>query len=414
VTRSAHPRIALLLLTLLNLVNYVDRSVLFAVQPLVQSEFHLSDAQMGYVGSAFFIFYMCAAPLMGPLADRYSRRSIMFWGALLWSAATFLTAFTQSFSTLLIRHTLVGVGEASFVTISPTFLADIFPEQKRGQVLGWFYLAIPVGTALGYLVGGELGSGYGWRVPFYVAGVPGFLLAFLLLFLKEPTRGQFDTTRETVERTTFTGLVRNPAFWTATIGMAAMTFALGGLQVWMPTFLHRVRGYSLSRANLVFGLSTAFDGMTASLAGGWLGDRLLRRTRASYYLVSAASLGVALPAMWIALYTSGGRMLAGIVAAEFLLLLNTAPLNAAVINSVGAKIRASAIALNIFLIHLLGDAPSPWLIGYVSDHYSLGVAFLLPMFGIALSSAILFYGMKFAPEVRAPASPAESLRAREQ
>lgn len=413
-TRSAHPRIALLLLTLLNLVNYVDRSVLFAVQPLVQSEFHLSDAQMGYVGSAFFIFYMCAAPLMGPLADRYSRRSIMFWGALLWSAATFLTAFTQSFSTLLIRHTLVGVGEASFVTISPTFLADIFPEQKRGQVLGWFYLAIPVGTALGYLVGGELGSGYGWRVPFYVAGVPGFLLAFLLLFLKEPTRGQFDTTRETVERTTFTGLVRNPAFWTATIGMAAMTFALGGLQVWMPTFLHRVRGYSLSRANLVFGLSTAFDGMTASLAGGWLGDRLLRRTRASYYLVSAASLGVALPAMWIALYTSGGRMLAGIVAAEFLLLLNTAPLNAAVINSVGAKIRASAIALNIFLIHLLGDAPSPWLIGYVSDHYSLGVAFLLPMFGIALSSAILFYGMKFAPEVRALASPAESLRAREE
>lgn len=399
-SKKLYPRTALCLLTALNLLNYIDRSVLFAVQPLVQGEFHLSDAQVGQLTSAFFIFYMFAAPVMGPLADRYSRKWIIVAGAFLWSGATLLTAVTHDYHTLLIRHILVGVGEASFVTISPALVADLFPEQKRGSVLGVFYLAIPVGTAFGYLLGGHLGPAHGWRMPFYLAGAPGFLLAISLLFIPEPERGRFDSPRETRERGTLRGLARNPAFWTATLGMAAMTFALGGLEVWMPTFLHRVRGYTLERANIVFGLSTAFDGTTASLAGGWLGDWLLRRTKSSYYLISAVSMALGIPAMYVALYATGSRMLTGIVVAEFLLLLNTSPLNAAIINSVGANIRVTAIAIEVFVIHLLGDAPSPWLIGYVSDHYSLNYAFMLPIAGIALSSAILFYGMRFAPPVQ--------------
>lgn len=398
--KKLYPRTALLLLTALNLLNYIDRSVLFAVQPLIQTEFHLTDAQIGKLTSAFFIFYMFAAPVMGPLADRYSRKWIIVGGAFFWSAATLLTAVTHDYHTLLVRHILVGVGEASFVTVSPAFVSDLFPEKKRGSVLGVFYLAIPVGTALGYLLGGHLGSVHGWRMPFYVAGAPGFLLAILLLFIAEPERGRFDTLQENRERGSLSGLARNPGFWTATLGMAAMTFALGGLEVWMPTFLYKVRGYTLERANIVFGLSTAFDGTTASLAGGWLGDKLLLRTKSSYYLVSAVSLLLGIPAMWVALYGTGSSMLTGIVIAEFLLLLNTSPLNAAVINSVSANIRVTAIAIEVFVIHLLGDAPSPWLIGYVSDHYSLEYAFALPIAGIVLSSAILFYGMRFAPPLK--------------
>ena len=188
-----YPRTALVVLTALNLLNYIDRSVLFAVQPLVQVEFHRSDADFGLLTSAFFLFYMFAAPLMGPLADRYSRRLIIVMGAFLWSGATLLTAATHSFQTLLIRHTLVGIGEASFVTISPTLVADLFPEQKRGRILGVFYLAIPVGTALGYIIGGNLGPRFGWRSPFYVASIPGFVLALLLLFIPEPERGMHDS-----------------------------------------------------------------------------------------------------------------------------------------------------------------------------------------------------------------------------
>ena len=396
-----YPRTTLVILTALNLLNYIDRSVLNAVQPLIQSEFHVSDAEIGRLTTVFLIFYTLSAPIMGPLADRYSRRLIIALGAFAWSAVTMLTAVTYTYQALLVRHTLVGIGEASFVTISPTLVADLFPESKRGRVLGVFYLAIPVGFALGYLIGGYFGTHFGWRRPFYVAGAPGFLLGTVMLVLPEPERGQFDSLRATPERSKVAGLVRNPAFITATLGMAMMTFAQGGLLVWMPTFLSRMRGYTLGQANNLFGLIIAVDGTVAALAGGWLGDRLLARTKGAYYLVSAVSMGLGIPVMTVALFDRGPAMVPGIVVAAFLLLLNTAPLNAAIINSVGAHIRATAIAVNLFVIHFLGDAFSPWLIGRVSDRSSLETGFVSTVVATALSSAILFYGMRFAPPIAA-------------
>lgn len=395
----AYPKTALALLTALNLLNYIDRSVLNAVQPLIQNEFHVSDAQIGRLTTVFLVFYTMAAPFMGPLADRYSRKLIIAFGAFAWSGATLLTAVTHSYNALLIRHTLVGVGEASFVTISPTVVADLFPESIRGRVLGVFYLAIPVGFALGYPIGGYFGTHFGWRAPFLLAGGPGFILGALVLFMADPPRGQFDSLKETAERRTVVGLIRNPAFITATLGMAMMTFAQGGLLVWMPTFLSRMRGYTLLQANNLFGGIIAADGTVAALAGGWLGDRLLPRTKSAYYLVSAASMGLGIPVMVVALYNRGPAMVPGIALAGFLLLLNTAPLNAAVINSVDAHIRATAIAVNLFAIHFLGDALSPWLIGKISDQSSLESGFVSTVVATALSSAILFYGMKFAPQV---------------
>jgi predicted MFS family arabinose efflux permease len=394
-----YPRTALVVLTALNLLNYADRNVLFAVQPLVQTEFHLTKTQIGYLTSAFLGFYMVAAPFVGPLADRYSRKLIIALGAIFWSGLTLLTAVTHNYTELLIRHTLVGIGEATFVTIAPTFVADLFPEEKRGRILGVFYLAIPVGSAAGYLLGGQLAPHHGWRFPFYIAAVPGFLLAVAVLFLKEPKRGQFDSLKETPERGTILGLARNPAFLTATLGMAAMTFSLGGIQVWMPQFLYTERGYSLESANFMFGIIIVIDGIVAALAGGWLGDYLLRRMKSSYYMISAASMLLGVPFMIVALFVTGRAMIPAIAVAAFLLLFNTAPLNAAVINSAGAHIRATAIAVNIFIIHLLGDVPSPTMMGWVADRRSLQAAFVLPVIAMVISSAILFYGMRFAPAV---------------
>ncbi len=404
-----HPRTALILLTSLNLLNYADRNVLFAVQPLVQVEFHLSNVQIGYLTSAFLGFYMIAAPFVGPLADRYSRKLIIVLGALFWSALTLLTAVTHTYTELLIRHTLVGIGEATFVTIAPTFVADLFSEDKRGRILGVFYLALPVGSAAGYLLGGSLAPHHGWRFPFYIAAVPGFLLAIAVMFLKEPERGQFDTLKETPERATVLGLFRNPAFLTATLGMAAMTYSLGGIQVWMPKFLYSERHYSLEAANFMFGIIIVVDGIVAALAGGWLGDYLLPRMKSSYYLVSAASMLLGVPVMIVALFVKGPLMVPAIAVAAFFLLFNTSPLNAAVINSVGAHIRATALAVNIFIIHILGDVPSPTMMGWVADKRSLQVAFVLPIIAMVVSSAILFYGMKFAPDmgIKRPRAGAE-------
>jgi MFS family permease len=310
-------------------------------------------------------------------------------------------------------------------------VADLFSEEKRGRILGVFYLAIPVGSAAGYLVGGYLSPIYGWRFPFYIGAIPGFLLAIAVLFLKEPERGQFDSFKDSAQETApvfpdlslqrvilspfrlvrsiyarlrtailmFWNVLRRPAFLTATLGMAAMTFSLGGIQVWMPQFLYSERHYTLEKANLMFGAVIVVDGILASLAGGWLGDYLLRRTKGAYYLVSAISMALGVPVMIVALFTRGPVMVPAIGVAAFFLLLNTSPLNAAVINSVGAHIRATAIATNIFIIHILGDVPSPTMMGWVADHKSLQAAFVLPVVAMIISSAILFYGMKFAPEI---------------
>jgi MFS family permease len=429
--KKLYPKTALALLTALNLLNYIDRNVLFAVQDLIKAEFPRSDAAYGLLTSVFFIFYMIAAPFMGPLSVRFSRKTVIIVGAVIWSGATLLTAFTKNFDELLLRHTLVGIGEASFVILSPTFVADMFSEEKRGRVMGIFYLAIPVGSALGFLVGGALGPKYGWRAPFYVGAAPSLLLAFLLLFVPEPPLGQFDEPGKIYEpseastdaRSGIIGslirglkwtwallqsLTHNPAFVTATLGMAMMTFALGGLQVWFPTFLHRVHSYTLTQANILFGASTIVNGIVASLAGGWISDRLLRRTKAAHYVVSAVSLALGIPAMCLAIFGSGNVMIAGMFTAEFFLLLNTGPLNAAIINSVGPHVRAMALAANIFVFHLLGDVPSAPFIGYMSDHFSMRTAFVAPVIAIALSSAILFYGMKFAPPVSAASPPVTS------
>jgi len=429
--KKLYPKIALALLTALNLLNYIDRNVLFAVQDLIKADFPRSDAAYGLLTSVFFIFYMIAAPFMGPLSVRFSRKTVIIVGAVIWSGATLLTAFTKNFDELLLRHTLVGIGEASFVILSPTFVADMFSEEKRGRVMGIFYLAIPVGSALGFLLGGVLGPKYGWRVPFYVGAAPSLLLAFLLLFIPEPRLGQFDEPGKIPEPSEAStdapsgiigflirglkwtwallqSLARNPAFVTATLGMAMMTFALGGLQVWFPTFLHRVHSYTLTQANILFGASTIVNGIVASLAGGWISDWLLRRTKAAHYIVSAVSLALGIPAMCLAIFGSGNIMIAGMFTAEFFLLLNTGPLNAAIINSVGPHVRAMALAANIFVFHLLGDVPSAPLIGYMSDHFSMRTAFIAPVIAIALSSAILFSGMKFAPPVSAASPPVTS------
>ena len=403
--RKLYPLTALITLTALNLVNYVDRSVLNAVQPLVQEEFHINKTQLGFLSTAFLIFYTIAAPFVGPLADRYSRKIIIALGAFFWSGLTLLTAVTHTYTELLLRHTLVGIGEATFVTIAPTFVADLFSERLRGRIFGVFYLAIPVGFAAGYLLGGHLGPQYGWRFPFYMAAAPGFLLGVAVLFLKEPERGSFDSIPETSERGTVLGLARNPAYLTATLGMASMTFSLGGVLVWIPQFLNVERHYSLEAANSIFGVIVVVDGLLASILGGWLGDFLLKRMKGAYYLVSAAGMALGVPFMIVALFTRGPAMVPAIAVAAFFLLLNTSPLNTAVINSVGAHIRATAIAVNIFIIHFLGDVPSPTMMGWVADRSSLQTAFVLPVIAMIISSAILFYGMKFAPLLRVDGEP---------
>lgn len=401
-----YPRLTLALLTAINVLNYIDRSVLWAVQPLIKQEFHtVSDAQIGLLTTTFFWFYMCAAPFVGYMGDRYSRRHIISVGIMIWSGFTFLSAATHTFNELMIRHIVVGIGEASYASIAPTLVADLFPPERRGRMMAIFSAGLPFGTAVGYLLGGIMGQHFhNWRPPFLVAGIPGFLLAVAFWFLPEPPRGNTEVVDASAVRTTLPGLLRNGAFVTATLGLAMYTFAMGGLQAWIPTFLTRVRSLSLEKANLIFGAITIFNGIFATLIGGWFGDRLLKRYAGAYYSFSGVVMLISVPLMIMAIYLTGQVMFPAIFVAEFFLLLNTGPINAALVNSVGPAIRATAMAINIFVIHLLGDAFSPYLIGKISDVSSLQTGFWATFVAAGLSGVILIYGAKFAPRLASAAN----------
>jgi MFS family permease len=389
----------LLLLIALNLFNYIDRYILPGEVSLIQREFHSTDEQMGALTTALFVFYMLAAPLTGWLGDRFRRKPLIIGGAVLWSVATLGTAWVHDYWTLYARHALVGVGEATFGIFAPAVLADFYPERDRNRILSIFYLAIPVGAALGYLAGGELGTLWGWRAPFFLCAIPGLAIAALYGWIgREPVRGSSDHVRPTADRATVLGLFRNPAFLTGTLGLATLTFAMGGISAWVPTFLERFDAMPLNSADQMVSAITVVDGIAGTLVGGWLAQRWLRTNHRALYLLSFWSVALTLPCGALVFFGPPRWSIPALFAAEFFLFLNTGPLNAAIVNSVSAPVRATAISLNLFCIHFFGDTFSPQIIGAISDRAkSLRLGLGATLVFLVLSALILRLGARFAP-----------------
>jgi len=390
----------LVLLIGLNLLNYIDRYILPGEVSLIQREFHATDAQMGALTTALFITYMLAAPLTGWLGDRFRRKPLIVAGAILWSVATLGTAWVHDYWTLFIRHALVGVGEATFGIFAPAVLADFYPERDRNRILSIFYVAIPVGAALGYTAGGQLGSVWGWRAPFFICAIPGLAIAALYGWLgHEPDRGASDHVKATLDRATVKGLFRNPAFLTATFGLAMLTFAMGGISAWMAEFLHRSAGLSVAKAGTLMGASLVVDGILGTAAGGWVAQRWLRTNDEALYLLSFWSVALTLPCGVVLFFGPHAWAIPMLFVTEFFLFLNTGPLNAAIVNSVSAPVRATAISLNLFIIHAFGDTFSPTIIGTISDHSNLRLALGSTLIFLVASGVILRVGARFAPKL---------------
>lgn len=399
---GANPVLGTLVLLIgLNLLNYIDRYILPGAQPLIQREYGWNDQQIGALTTALFVTYMLVAPLTGWLGDRFSRKPLIIGGAVLWSLATLGTAWVHDYWTLYLRHALVGVGEATFGIFAPAVLSDFYPERDRNRILSIFYTAIPVGAALGYMAGGQLGSLWGWRTPFFLCAFPGLAIAALYGWLgREPVRGASDHVPATRKRATFGGLLTNPAFLTATFGLAALTFAMGGISTWMPTFLHRFAGLSVGMASQTVGGITVVDGIAGTLVGGWLAQRWLRSDHRALYLLSFWSVALTLPCGALVFFGPPRWAIPSLFAAEFFLFLNTGPLNAAIVNSVSAPVRATAVSLNLFCIHFFGDTFSPQIIGAISDRtrslrFGLGVTLI----SLVVSCLVLFSGARFAPQL---------------
>jgi MFS family permease len=412
----------LLLLIALNLLNYIDRYILPGEVSLIQHEFHSTDQQMGALTTALFFVYMLVAPLTGWLADLFPRKPLIIFGAVCWSLATLATVWVHDYQTLYIRHALVGVGEATFAFLAPTVLADFYPARERNRILSIFYLAIPVGAALGYLAGGQIGSHWGWRTPFLVCGAPGIVVAALYgLWGSEPVRGACDALPMAQKNRpvnlhgylsasldllfNFCRLFFNPAYLTATLGLAMLTFAMGGISAWVPTFLSRVGGLSVGNASWAVSVITVVDGIGGTLVGGWIAQRWLRTNHRALYLLSFWSVALTLPCGVLLFFGPHAWAVPSLFLAEFFLFLNTGPLNAAIVNSVAAPVRATAIGLNLFFIHFFGDTFSPQIIGAISDRSNLSIGLGATLITLVFSCILLRVGARFAPPLEDQAEP---------
>jgi MFS family permease len=390
----------------MNLLNYIDRYVASAVKELFKHDLHFTDFQTAAPFTGLIVVYMLASPVFSSLSDRFSRRRLIAAGVALWSLATAAAAWATGFITFLLARSLVGVGEAAYATISPALISDYFPPARRNRVLTIFMMAIPVGAALGYVLGGVLGQAHGWRAAFLMVGLPGLLASGLVLLVREPQRGAFDPGPARALPTWPQALrtLRGTApYVIAVLGYVAVTFAGGGMADWFPTFLIRYRGMSTEQANLIIGAAAAAGGLGGTLCGGLLADRLRTRTRtrSPYFALSSVSMLPAAGFAIFALLLNGAAVIAlAVFLAQFFLWFYNGPINTIIVNAVSYDMRARAIGLSILCIHLFGDAFSPSVIGVISDRTgSLMNGMLLIPTTMVLGSLIWAYGWRRLPAV---------------
>jgi MFS transporter, Spinster family, sphingosine-1-phosphate transporter len=394
-----HPGLGLLLLlTFINLFNYLDRYILVALSPKIQKELSLSDTEVGFLATAFIFSYLFISPLFGWLGDRKPRLKLMSVGVALWSAATWASGLARSYWPLMGARAGVGVGEAAYGSISPSVITDLYPKRLQGRSFSLFFMAIPVGSALGFLLGGALEKIVGWRHTFWIAGIPGLALALALLFVREPKRGAQDegegaSSPPASFGETLRELAGNQTFVFTTLGYTAYTFVVGGVAYWIPHYIERYLGVSASDGSMAFGVVTVLAGILGTVVGGVWADRWNRRSPDAFLKLSALSMAASLPVFALVLLApSFGSFLAFVFVLEFLLFLSTSPVNAQTVNSVSPAIRAMANSVSIFMIHFLGDAISPPIVGFISERSNLATG--MGIFFGAIFLAAVFWGLK--------------------
>jgi MFS family permease len=408
------PGAILALLTGLNLLNYLDRLVVSAVLPKIQERFDqggldLSNFLGGLLATVFLIGYFATAPIFGSLGDRMKRKWLIAFGVLVWSAATCASGLATSAMQLLVARAFVGIGEASYATLAPTIIDDITPPHRKGRALAYFYGATPFGAALGYLVGGFVEAHWGWRSAFFVAGGPGLAIALICLLILEPER-TFSSVKPDVKRDLGI-LTRAKLYRQGVLGYCAYTFAIGAFSYWAPKFLYARYELPLKTANFRFGLITVVAGVLATLIGGRWADLMrlgVEKTSVPEQvegdtvrgLLRICAIGSAIGApltLACFLSPSAGVFFVLVFFCILALFLSTSPINAVVLRAVPTELRASAMALSIFAIHMLGDLWSPPLVGILADHVAIELAMMVLPVAIAVSALVWWPRKRASP-----------------
>src|SRR5213592_3564136 len=397
-------RTALFLLLAINLFNYVDRQVLAALEPDIRATFFASDdvnamTKTGLLAAGFFVTYMVSAPILGLLADRISRWLIIGLAVTLWSLASGGSGLAATFAILFMTRIFVGIGEGGYGPAAPTILSDLFPIETRGRIMAIFCAAIPVGSALGYVIGGLIGTHLGWRWAFYLVAPPGLLLGLLCFWQRDPRVAGDNLVQKLPRRSIrdYLNLFRTRSYLINCVGQTLMTFVTGGLGFWVPAYL-RYRHQSPEVRMTIFGLIIVVAGLVSTLLGGIIADRLRPRFHGSYFWVSGIGMLIACPLFVATLYIPFPAAWITMFLAIFFLFLNTGPSNTALANVSLPAVRATAFAANILVIHALGDVQAFWLLGYIGGHTNMHVAFLFVSGIILVSGLVWLIGVKYLPE----------------
>lgn len=415
---------ALRVLTAINMVNFADRYVPAAVKTLFQEELHLTDVQTTFPNTGMIIVYMIFAIFFGTVHDKklFDRRFLLCGAIIFWSAATALAGLSTNLVQLIALRSLVGVGEAAYGTIAPPMLSDFFQEHERNVVYAVYYLAIPVGAALGYGIGAVLGGAYGWREAFYGVGIPGLVIALSVLSVNDPTYGINDPklalvagergarkrsweewlAEAKVELSLWLSdcqeVMTNKPFLVALAGQVANNFGLGGLADWVSAFLIRYDGASVTSAGLIAGAATIVGGIVGNIIGAKVADYYRPKLKNAYFLVPAL---FTLPAtvfilLVINVTNSLGAAIIFLFLGNILVWTYTGPISAISISVIPPRLRARSAGLLIFFQHILGDIISPPIIGAISDSSgSLQRGMQLTWIALGLSGTIYWCGYQF-------------------
>ncbi|OLC27845.1 MAG: hypothetical protein AUI42_10115 [Actinobacteria bacterium 13_1_40CM_2_65_8] len=396
-----YARYVLAVMVGINFLNYVDRWVAAAAAPLIQKEFHIDDAQVGLLGTAFLLVYAVAALPFGYWGDRGVRRTIIGVGVTIWSVATLFSGLAANYVQLFLSRAVVGIGEASYYPAGTSLVSDYFPKEERGRVMSIWGAGSAIGIAVGYAGGGVVADHLGWRSAFYFAAVPGLLFAFLAFTLREPLRGSMEKLGMAVKRTTdatartFINLMRIPTLRASILAQTVLYFVLASNAFWLPTVLHRRFDMSVSGAGLLAGVVLVVGGLIGTLAGGWIADRRAKTSPAAHLEVGIAGFLIGAVFITIALIAPLNVGPVPVFVPAFLitviaLYLHAGPFTAVSQNVVSPALRASCVTLLLFVSHVFGDSHSTFDVGWISDHvHSLQLALLITSPTLLIVAAII-------------------------
>jgi len=370
--------VTFVILFAMNLLDYTDRNILTSLRDQIRGDIpSISNERWGLLATIFLVSYSVFSPAMGWLGDRYRRTWLLAAGVGVWSLATVASGLARDYGHLALARSILGIGEATYGVIAPTILLDLFDREQRSKLMSAFYLAMPLGAAMGIMLGPLIARQTSWHSAFFIVGAPGLVAAFVVLFLPDPVRGaseavdpdrlrQHETAGAT--REDYVDLMVNSSYTYSVFGMAAYTFAIGGLLIWIPNYLFSTRGFDQVRAGQILGLVTFGAAIVGMMTGGWLADRLAKTRPGALFVVPGVAMILSIPFVIVALLAKSEAVIYGaIFAAEALMFVNTGPCSAIIANVVQPNMRAAAFAVSTFAVHFLGDIWSPWLIGKAAD-----------------------------------------------